>query len=207
MYSLMQSGEITTEQAADMMGLPVHGMVVRLAKWGHRLPLLLATLDKIAQDKIARSEAAELLEVTTRQINMLMVSWTIKRPLKPYLIERAAAKVKWEIRKKWAIDYVADSCTIDEAAEGAGVSDRQMRRWVSELVNQHFGMAFKDLRTLSSAKRKRLADEIETKEGLELAKQQVLKTITSGERTVQDEAIDRLLAKRIRKERAHVQTR
>jgi len=72
-----------------------------------------------------------------------------------------------------------------------------MRRWVSDLLKKHYDMTFKDLKTLSTTRRRRLADEIETAENLELSKQQVLKSIADGKLSIQEEALNRVLSKRV----------
>lgn len=195
-YNLMVTRQLTEEEVAKVLGFTPTTFKLRCAKWGHRLPLLLATLDKIRRDEISRDEAAETLNVSVRNVNALMKSWNVSRPLRNYIVDRTASKVKWEIRKKFAIEYIADQCTIEEAAENAGVSTRQIRRWVSELLDKHFGMVFKDLAQVASHKRKRLADDIEVAEGLELAKQNVLNQIVKGQKTVREEALDRVLARR-----------
>lgn len=195
-YNLLEQGEINDAQAAEILGLSTVAWLQRKGKWGHRLPLALSVLDKIAADKISRTEAAQLLQTTTRNINSLMGSWKVVRPLKPYLVRKAAAEVKWEIRKKAAIDYIAGTCTIDEAAETAQVTDRQMRRWVSDLLDKHFGMVFKDLKTLQQRRRERLAQEIEEAERLELAKQQALKPVINGQKSIEEEALDRVIARK-----------
>lgn len=204
LYCSMQRKEITEEQAATVLGFSVPSLRFRVTKWGHRLPLLLATLDKIRDSNLSRAEAAKALGVSVRQVNHLMVNWNIERPIPEYLIENAAAQVKWEIRKKYAIEYIADSCTIEDAAENAGVSSRQIRRWVSELVSKHFGMTFKDLKEVTGHRRKRLADEIEVAEGLELAKQSVVRAISTGQKTVQDEALERVVIRRVNHKGQHV---
>ena len=168
----------------------------RCTKWGHRLPLLLAILDKIKEDKITREEAAEALAVTVREVNQLMKSWNISRPLKEYALNKAKAEVKWEIRKRFAIDYIAGSAELEDAAERAEVSTRQMRRWVSDLIHQHFGMVWGDLRLISNAKRKALALEVEKAENLELERQQTLNAIASGRKTLESEALDRALTRK-----------
>lgn len=196
LYNLMESGKITPAEAAQALGVPEHGMQVRISKWGHRFPLMLATLDKIADDKISREDAAEVLDVGVRQVNALMKSWKIERPVKAYLVDRMETQVKWEIRKKYALEYIADQSTIEDAAESANCSDRQMRRWVAELIYKHYGMEFKDLKTLTGTKRRRLADDMERAEGIELAKAQVLKTIADGKKSIQEEALDRVLARK-----------
>ena len=193
-YNLMIQKEITQEEAASTFGFTPAQFNMRLKKWGHRLPLLLATMDKIKSDTITREEAASLLGVTNREVNKLQQSWSVQRPLKAYLVERAATQIKWEIRKKYAIDFIAGGTEFTEAAEAAQVSTRQMRRWVSELLRKHYEMPYKDLAKLSLARRKRLADDIEKAENIELAKQQVLKSIADGKMSVEQEALNRVLS-------------
>lgn len=199
-YNLLQNHEITYAEASKALGLTERDLKFRVTRYGVRLPMVLATLDCIRRDEIKRDGAAQALSVSVREVNNLMRTWRVRRPLKKYLITRTASKVKWEVRKKFAIEFISGTCTIDDAAESADVSTRQMRRWVSEPLEKHFEMPFKDVRTLSLPKRKRLADEIETAEGLEMAKQQVLNEIVSGRRSLADEAIERVMARRARRE-------
>lgn len=195
-YNALATGEITKEEAAQTLGFTDQQLKLRMTKWGHRLPLLLATLDKIKADAIGRDEASQILGVSAREVNKLQESWKIARPLKKYLIERAATQIKWELRKKYAIDFIAGGMELEEAAAGAGVSTRQIRRWVSDLLKKHYEMTFKELGTLADRRRKRLADEIETAENLEIAKQQVLKSISDGHLSIEEEARKRVLSKR-----------
>lgn len=195
-YNLFDKGEITQEEAASTLGMTLKTFRFRCTKWGHRLPLLLAILDKIKEDKITREEAAVALSVTAREVNQLMKSWNISRPVKEYALNKAKAEVKWEIRKRYAIDFIAGSSEIDDAAERAEVSVRQMRRWVSDLINKHFGMVWGDLKLLSNAKRKALALEVEKAENLELERQQTLNAIASGRKTLESEALDRALTRK-----------
>lgn len=194
LYVALNNKQITEEQAAEALGIKKHSLKVRMGKWGHRLPLVLATLDKIADDLMTRDEAAEVLGITNRTVNLVMKSWNISRPIKQYVIQKAAAEVKWELRKKSAIDFIAGSDDLESCAERAGCSTRQMRRWVTALLDKHFEITFKDLNEMTSAKRKRLADEVETAENLELAKQQALKVIEDGRKTIEEEALERILA-------------
>lgn len=200
-YSLFSKGDITTSEAAKAFGITERDLRFRITRYRERLPLVLSVLDKIRRDEITRAEASAALKVTTREVNYLMATWRVRRPLKPYLVQRSASAIKWEIRKKFAIDFIADAGTIDDAAEGANVSVRQMRRWVSDLLKKHFGMVFKDLRTLPLKRRQRLAAEIEEAEGLELAKQQMLQAIADGKKSLTDEASERVIARRARRER------
>jgi hypothetical protein len=200
-YNALQSNEITLEQAATSLGFTEKDLKLRMARWGHKLPLLLATLDKIAENKISRIDAADVLQLSKREINKLMQSWKISRPIAENTFNRAASKIKWEIRKKYSIDFIAGAMTLEEAAERSEISTRQVRRWVSDLLAKHFGMVFKDLADMPDKKRKRLADDIESAENLEIAKQQVLKSISDGKLTIEEEAANRVMSKRVLQDR------
>lgn len=200
----LKAGRIDLATAAEMIGLTERDLKFRITRYGPRLPSVLAALDKIEKDQITRPEAGEMLGISLRQVNQMMTMWGVRRPIREYIVNRTASKVKWEVRKKFAIDYVADECTIEDAAEAASVSARQMRRWVADLLYKHYEMPFKDLKLLSRARRQRLADEIETAEGLESAKRDVAKAIAEGDKTVKEVALERVLAKRSNKGR-HVQ--
>lgn len=196
-YSLLTNNEITSRQAASSLGLTEKSLKIRAKKWGHKLPLLLATLDKIKADKITREEAATTLDICPRQVNMLQKSWNVDRPIKTYLVEKAKSEIKWEIRKKYAIDYVSGGIEIEDAAAMAGVSTRQMRRWVSDLLKKHYQMQWKDLIQVSDIRRRRLADEMDKAENLEMTKQTTLKMIADGRAAIGEEALNRVLAKRV----------
>lgn len=196
-YNLLSTKEITEAQAATAFGVTSQNLKTRIRMWGHRLPLLLATLDKIKAETMTRQEASATLNVTARQINKLQESWKVERPLKTYLVDRATTEIKWEIRKKYAIDYVSGSVEIDEAADRAGVSSRQMRRWVSDMLKKHFEMQWADLKYVSPIKRKRLADEMDKAENLEIDKLATLKMIASGRLDIENEAIRRVMSKRV----------
>ena len=193
-YSLLEKGELTQEEAAKALDLTEADLKYRLTRWGHRLPLMLATLDKIKADRITRAAAAELLNVTPREINNLMNNWSVKRPIKEYAITRETSKVKWEIRKKFAIEYIAGQSTLEDAAARACVSERQIRRWVADLLAKHFQLQWKDHAKLSLQQMTRMADEIERKENLEMTKINTINSIACGAKTEQEEALDRILA-------------
>lgn len=202
-FAAYDRGDLTLEDAAEALGLEVRDFKFRLSRWGLRLPLLLNTLDKLKEGKVTRDQAAEALSVSTRQVNQLMNTWEVKKPVKEYLVHNTAVQIKWEIRKKYAIDYIAGSSTIEEAADNAEISARQMRRWVSELLNKHYQIPFKDLVKVTSERRRHMATEIEEAEGLEIAKQNVLRAISTGKKDLTDAAIERVLHSKPRRE-AHV---
>lgn len=198
-YSMREAGKMTEEEAARALGKSIKILRFTWTLWGHRLPLMLSTLDKITAGTITRSEAAKVLECTERQVNSLMRSWGVQRPVANHIVNKEQTKLKWSVRQKFAIDYIADTTTIEDAAENAQVSVRQMRRWVSNLLKKHYDMEFIDLRQITASRRRRLAEEIEEKEGLDLAKQQMMKAVLDGRKTIHEEAIDRAIMKRARR--------
>ena len=74
-----------------------------------------------------------------------------------------------------------------------------MRRWVAELIKKHLGIVYKDLKYMTLQKRRQLAQHIENEEGMEYAEQQRVKAITEGTKTLKDEAIELVLARRKRR--------
>lgn len=192
-YNLYQSGGLTLSEAARALNLTDKDFKFRLTRWGHRLPLLFATLDKLKTDAISSKEAAEVLGVTSRQVNQLVEKWGITKPIKPYLVTRTASKIKWEVHKKFALDYIAGKLPIVDAAEAAGISERQMRRWVAELLNKHEEMSYKDHSKLALRAQEAIAKRIEERENLDIQKQMLAKAISDGEKTLQDEAISRVV--------------
>lgn len=120
------------------------------------------------------------------------------------LIRMRIADIKWEIHKKWAVEYIAGTASIDEVSERSGLSTRMMRRWVAKLLAKHFGMVWKDLKALPLHRRKRLAAEIETAEGLEYTKQAVAVAVARGDTTVEEEAIKQVRALYERKDGSDV---
>jgi hypothetical protein len=192
-YASMQRGGIDADGAAKLFGLHERAMSIRISRWGHRLPLMLSLMDKLKRAEVTTAEAADVLSVSTREINRLMKSWNVRRPIKSYRLTKAASAVKWELRKKYAIDYIAGSINIEEAAMSADVTSRQMRRWVTDLLKTHRAIAWKDLKRLSNRQRWRLAGDIETAESLEMSKQQVLQSITYGQTTINEVALERVV--------------
>lgn len=195
-YNAVQQQEITLDQACAVLGIPVKEYENKSKNWGHQFPLLLSVLDKIKAGTISTGEAAKVLGIQLRQVNYIINEWHLERPLKTYKVSREMSQIKWELHKKFAIDFIAEATTVDEAAESAGISTRQMRREVSKLLDKHFGMVYKDLPKLSNFKRRRLAIEVETAENLEMRHQQVLKSIADGEISLKEEAINRVVARR-----------
>ena len=198
-YVLMDSHQITLEDAAEAFQLPPKLLKFQISRHDYRLPLILAILDQIREDKISRSEAATALACTDRQINNFMRTWKAPRPTKAYLFARERSQVKWMLRKRYAIEFIGGGIDLIDAANHAEVSERQMRRWIKDLLDQHFGMVWGDLKLLDERKRRRLADEAERLEHLEYQRLRTIDAIASGKRTIDEEAIDRVLDKQNRK--------
>ena len=203
--------EISAAEAAQIYAISPSDFQLRLSRNGNHLPLILKSLDRVATGHLSSNELSVILGVSVRQCNALIKSWNVTRPAKclpEYLVERTASKVKWEIRKKYAIDYIAGGASIADSAANAGVSTRQMRRWVSELLARHASkthvVAFSDLRAISPTKRRRLADQVEVREGLDRDKQAAVREIVSGERLLRDVATERVLNNNIVKGRSGV---
>lgn len=196
LYTQYVRKEISDEEIANALGITLRDWKFRLTKYGSKMPHVLKTLDRIEEDEITRGQAARVLNVTVRQVNNMMQSWGCTRPIKKYVIERAVAGVKWEIRKKFAIEYIAGSATIEDAAEGAGISVRQMRRWIKDLIWKHYQVTPRELTSLEPRKRARIADELEDAEGLELSKLNVLNEVVRGDVALEEVAISRVLSKR-----------
>jgi transposase len=201
-YLQYTRNKLTLEELAEFYGLTVRDMKFRISRYGDDLPKVLDVLDRIGRNAISRTEAAEELGKSARQVNALMESWKVKRPISDYLVTNEAADLKWVVRKKWAIDYIAGGVNIEDAAASAGVSSRQMRRWVSELLIKHYQMPFKDLATVPERKRSKLALEIETAEGIEYAERELVLTVARGEKTIEQIALEIVKSKKKQREKA-----
>ena len=136
LYRQFDNGELSETEVAREFGFTLKMFRSRLTKWGDRIKLMLTVLDQIMADEMTRDEAAIQLEVTVRDINKLMVSWQVGRPVKAYKQRRARSKLKWIIRQAFAIMFIRGSMTLSAAAASGSVSERQMRRWISDLLGK-----------------------------------------------------------------------
>ena len=186
-------GELTLGEAARALNTTSRGFQIRETKWGHRFPLLLATLDKLRVDTISSKVAAELLEVSTREVNNLRETYHVPIPIRENQIQRTASKVKWDVHNKFAIDYIAGRLSIDDVAEATGLSSRQVRRKVSTLLTKHEQISFKEHSKLHPRDQSAMAKRIETAEGLDVSKQMLAQAISSGQKTIKEEAVERVV--------------
>ena len=192
LYNQLCVDKISEEEFSQACNLTHNQYKLRVAKWGPRFPLMLSVLDKIAADEITRDEAAKSLGIGTRAINSLSERWRVARPIKDYRFKDAASQVKWELRKKAAIDYIGGADLIDCAVR-AQCSDRQLRRWISDLLDKHFQIVWRDLSTLSPEQRRCLAEDIEKAEKFEYEKISTLNAIARGEKTIEGAALERVV--------------
>ena len=191
-YEKLKSGDLTHEAAAQQFQISPPGLKMRLSKWGDRIELLLKTLDQIDADRLSRSDASKLLNITPRAVNKLMQSWTISRPIKEYRKTRAKSKVKWDLRKVFALQFIRGVSNLEKASESARVGERQMRRWVNSMLKEFNGLSYRELNDLTLSGRRKLADDIIASVSLEAAVIERMKNISSGTLTLDDEALFRI---------------
>lgn len=187
-YVAMQNGELTEAEVASALGITERALKIRISRHGLKLPLVLSVLDQFHENKISRDDAAAM-GVTVRTVNAL-------RPLSNDTITRATSQVKWEVRKKFALDFIRGTMNIDAAAEAAGVSSRQMRRWVANLIKKHYGIVYKDLAEIAPRRLAEMAKHIEEEEALEEATKAIADKVSEGAVSEREEAKRRLAAKR-----------
>jgi len=193
-YRELVSQKIDLGTAASRYGISTKGLKSRLTKWGNSMPLVLMTLDRIVADAISRDEAAKLLNVTPRNINKLMESWSVQRPVKDYLVNRTISALKWDVRIKYAIDYISGTTSLDVAASGAGISTRQVRRWVTDLLHDYHGIVFKDLAKLAPDVRSRVGKIIGAGQKIDDESERLILAISSDRVKLETEARKRVKA-------------
>jgi hypothetical protein len=198
-YAALTSGEINVEQAAAAYGMTPKVLKMSMTKHGDRFALVMDTLDKIIAGQATRTEAVKTLGITPRSVNALMNTWGAQRPLSVSAVERSAPKVKFAVHKKFAIDFIAGKMSVEQAAEAAGISERQMRRDVAALLKKHFAMMYRDLAKLSLYQLRRLSAEIEDKERMDEATRILADDVSRGKTTPTQVAVERLAAQRVAK--------
>lgn len=184
---------------AKALEIEERALKIRMARHGLRLPMVLGVLDQIREGKLSRTGAAATLQVTVRTVNALMTSWNASRPIAKDTLSRATSQVKWEVRKKFAVDFIRGNLNLDQAAKAADVSTRQMRRWVSELIHKHHGLVYKDLAEIAPSRLRALADEVLEAEHLEDLARRTAEAISDGQTTEAEEALRRLSEARVQK--------
>ena len=187
-YKQYSKGSMTLADAAANLGMTERDFKFRMTKWGNRLPTVLKLMDGVEQGAKNSKDVVEALGIQTRAANSLIGSFKVVRPLGEWRIERAAPKIKWDLHTKVAIDVIACSKTLTDAAIAGNISERQVRRVVAALIKQHCQMTYRDLSAMRVPDRCRIANEIEQNEQLDYANRQLLEAIEQGHTTVADEA-------------------
>lgn len=181
-YDRLYKGDITPEKASRMLNTQPRMVKHRLNRWGDRLPTLLFLLEKMGQGAVRPREVAEELGTSVRNVYLLARHWQVAVPpafdghaVAEIQERRSRSRLKWLARKKYAVEVIAAQATLEDAAEAAEVSPRQMRRWCDRLLEQHFGLHLPDLRDLSTVKREKMAAQIEKNEGMTLGEMEKLR--------------------------------
>lgn len=197
LYHKYKAGKLTKERFAEKLGISPLQLTIRLGKHGDQIEKRFEILDKIAENLITRDQAAlEWGKVNVRTINAAMLAWGIEREMTEDMVGRVAPKVKWEVIKKYSVDFIKGTLDLVKSAEAAGISDRQLRRWVSDLLKKHYDMPFKDLKHVTQQRREALAADILLAESLESSK---IQPVLMGEMSRFEEAERRIAEKRATK--------
>lgn len=196
-YLKFKDGKLTKERFAEKLGISTTQLTIRLGRHGAQIERRFEILDKIADNLISRDQAAaEWGGVNVRTINSAMRAWGIEREATEDMVGRVAPKVKWEVIKKYSVDFIQGTMDLTHSAAAAGISERQLRRWVSDLLRKHYDMPFKDLKQVSQTRRQALAADILRSESLEFSN---MLPVLSGQVSRFEEAEHRIAAKRATK--------
>lgn len=190
LYKQYKKGTLTLADWAEVLDIKETSLKIRVTKQGARLPKFLATLDKIASGALTMKEGAELLGVAPRAMSTNCATWKVQKPVSDFVLTRTTATLKWDVRKKFALDFIAGRYNLDQASESAEISTREMRRWVWKLLDKYQIGDFRSLVDTSLRQRRKWAEDIEQAEGLEHAKLRLLETIGAGQRALAEVALE-----------------
>jgi len=205
-YQQYSTGHLTLEEAAEQLGKTPKNLKIALTKSGKRLSKAFKVLDGIADGRINTSDAAEVLGVTPREVNRLVHTWNVTRPVtKPSdkTVMPLRADLKWKLRKQQALRFISGELEIWEAGDNAGVSFRMMYRWASDLLKKHLEMHTRELHAMSSIERRRISLHIEDAERFEDNEIRVLNEIVAGRIELEQEALDRAIEQRAQRKVAN----
>lgn len=168
--------DITLSQAADLLESRTPSDVMKsLVAYRAHLPYLIEMSDRLSLRPHTQNERRQVIEeisqrlgVTPRQVNRMMKGTNVITPAtyKSYIRQLAAqeANEKWRVRFNCALSVIAGLDRMDDAAERAEVSSRQMYRWVNKLLFTQ-EITLRELGKLTVGKRKTIADRIEETQG------------------------------------------
>lgn len=171
---LVGSQQLQEKTAAELLDTTVSAVkatVTRLGPRVHLLPQALGPLRLQAGTLEERTQqvkqAAEMLQVTRRQVRRFLESSKVKllSPLKQEIRQKQKeiSKNKWKTRQKAAISVISGAEDVESASTWAECSPRQLYRWVNHLLEPE-GITIKDLREVRLASRQSLARKLENAE-------------------------------------------
>lgn len=152
-------GETTLGQTYIDTGVAPRTLKQIMTLWGDRLELLRDTL----VSDLTNDVKAARLGVNERQVRRLMQTYLPERAKedKPYLVARKRAKAKWGKYKSRAVRVIRGDMSAAEAATDAGISVRQMHRWLGKVLVDQFDIGLQEIRPLPKVFREALAFEAE----------------------------------------------
>lgn len=166
-----QLGRLKEEEAMAELGVDRKTLHLLESLWKGRLGGILPLVDSLlvpkktkGQQSIIKLRMAEKLGVTIRQVNRLLDSSGIEIPTPISVLEREEIRKNAQNRRrnheKFALDVVFGHETVENAAERAELSVRQMYRVISKMAHRA-GLSYSDLTTAPPSKREKLAKKIE----------------------------------------------
>lgn len=216
LYVSFKNGDISEDEFATGLGVDVSSLRHRMTLAGATLPMKLTILDAISNGSMTRLDASKTLGISTRGVNKLMESWKVQRPIGVSRTERTMTAVKRTVQLNAAIDYISGRRDLLKAAEDAHLSDRQMRRWVAQMLDKHVQMTwgefhdevelrvedakkpFKHQKYQESAQewRENLAKRIRKAVSIEGEKEDLARRISAGKESIESAAVDIRVAQR-----------
>lgn len=199
-YLRYTNGLITIQAAATEFGFKEAGMMIRIAKHENKLLQTLQTLDEIVENRISREQAALRLSITTRQVNSLMKSWGVARPISLRKVQESSSELKWDVRTTFAILYIGGTLNLSRSAYYAGIGERQMRRWISDLLLTYCQLTYKELSKLEMTKRSEVSVCVKVAKHISEADLSEAIKIGNSKENIRNAAVSKVVAKsKIRK--------
>lgn len=162
---------ITEEHAAELLKTSIKRVRQMVTIWSPKLAKLVPAIDALLrpanskeQQTACKARVARIAKVTPRQVNRLIDYAEIVIPKPESVIIRKenhknAIKMR-ELRKKCAIDVIAGVNSVENAAEQAEITTRQMYRIVHKLCGLNH-VHYKDVKPLKDSQRRKIAADIE----------------------------------------------
>jgi hypothetical protein len=202
-YSMYMAGRATLEQTATSLGFTPGGFRIILARAKEEMPKRLAVLDEIDAGRMKNAEACKVLGCSVRNLSALMKNWGVERPMAMEGIDDVLIEIKQGLQIKYALEvirkpYVKGEMVefLDDMADKAGISSRQLRREVTDLLRRHVQLEYTDLTSMNEKQRNAVADQIEEAEHRDAQHVKVIEQVASGIRRREEAAIELAYARR-----------